>query len=91
MISSAVLAAISGTIVAAQSSTIIPLMLPAVDPQALVASVIDASPAITTFAVQCADETKDGPECGLLHAQTVAQGPSTWSMHYSYSDAEYGS
>lgn len=91
MISSIVLVAITGTFVAAQSSTVISLMLPAVDPQALVASVIDASPAITTYAVQCADDTKDGPECGLFHAQTIAQGPSTWSMHYSYSDADYGS
>jgi hypothetical protein len=91
MISAVVFAAISGTLVAAQSSTVVPLMLPAVDPQNLVASVVDASPAITTFAVECADETKDGPECGLLHARTVAQGPSTWSMHYSYSDPEFGS
>jgi hypothetical protein len=91
MISSAVLVAITGTLVAAQSSTVVNLMLPAVDPQDLVASVIDASPEVTTYAVECADEKKAGADCGLLHAQTVAQGPSTWSIHYSHSDPDYGS
>jgi ABC-type arginine transport system permease subunit len=91
MISAVILAAFSGTIAAAQSSIVIDLMLPAVDPQPLVASVISVGPAVTTYAVECADEAKEASECGLPHATTVAQGPSTWSIHYSHSDAEFGS
>lgn len=90
MIPSFVLIAVSGAIVAAQSTTVVDLMLPAVDPQSLVGSVVAASPSITTYAVECADNV-DPAECGLLHATTIAQGPSTWSVHYSHSDAEYGS
>lgn len=90
MIPSFALVAFSGAVVMAKSTTVVNLMLPAVDPQALVGSVISASPAITTYAVECADKL-DAAECGLPHANTVAQGPSTWSMHYSHSDEKYGS
>jgi len=86
----AALVALSGSVAMAKSTTVIDLMLPAVDPQELVGSIVSASPSITTYAVQCADGV-DAVDCGLPHANTVAQGPSTWSMHYSHSDAEYGS
>lgn len=73
---------------AVAQSTTVSFILPMLDPQPLVGSVIDADSTATTAAVGCAPDTPS-ESCGLTDSLTVTQGPSTYAMSYSF-DGEGG-
>ncbi|KAL9059049.1 MAG: hypothetical protein Q9162_001437 [Coniocarpon cinnabarinum] len=54
-------------------------------PQALVASVIDASPSATTYSLGCAPDTASD-ECGTVNA-TITAAPSAWDASVAMGDA----
>lgn len=76
-----------GTAVVAQTTTL-NLVIPLDNPETLYGSVVNVEPQATTYVVAC-PEGSDGFQCLLLNtAQTVIQGPSTVSIHYSYAGDE---
>ncbi|KAH6607682.1 hypothetical protein Trco_003995 [Trichoderma cornu-damae] len=86
----ALLAVSSAALAAAQSTTVVPILLPYLDPQPLVASVVAADNTATTYAYGCKPGTPDD-ECGLAGTtQTVTQGPSTWVYSMSTPGDEDG-
>lgn len=70
----------------AQSSSVVNLILPAVDAQTIVGSVINAGPTATTYAVSCPSGTDDA-DCGLGPGLSVVQGPSTLEIHETFQSA----
>ncbi|KAJ4294854.1 hypothetical protein N0V88_005091 [Collariella sp. IMI 366227] len=70
---------------AAQSTTVVNLLIPAADPQAIVASVISADPTATTYYLKCPDGT-DATDCGLADGVSVINGPSTLAYTYLFSE-----
>jgi hypothetical protein len=80
-------AALAADAIKRQAEPTVTMFAPLMDQQDLVASVIDARPRATTFAVGCRDP--DAVECGLgSESQTITQGPSTFAMTYSYSGGQ---
>lgn len=55
----------------------------------LEASVVDASPSLTTYVVNCPDESQDDCTIGGEY-NTVTQGPSSWVSELSTSYEDYG-
>lgn len=84
----------AAALAAAQST--VTLLIPIVDQQALVGSIIDVDSAATTYAVGCGPSVSSAslpgyPDgCGLTESLTVTQGPSTWAFVYSF-DGDDGS
>ncbi|KND93090.1 hypothetical protein TOPH_02286 [Tolypocladium ophioglossoides CBS 100239] len=85
----ALLAALAGAALAAGSTTTVSLLLPLMDPQKIVGSVVKADSTITTFAFACAPDTP-AESCGLPGSQTLAQGPSTWIMTLALNGKDSG-
>lgn len=82
--SSLLLAAAAG-LAAAQSPVIVKVLVPNVDDQPVVASVISAGPTATSYFVAC--PTNASPEdCGLGTGFRMLYGPSTMSYDMTFSD-----
>ena len=83
------LLAVVSTALAAQTTTV-SLVFPLDSPETLYGSVINVDPEATTYAVACSSGADDLP-CRILNTQTVVEGPSTVSIHYSFAgDATNG-
>ncbi|ORY63065.1 uncharacterized protein BCR38DRAFT_485835 [Pseudomassariella vexata] len=65
-------------VLAAQPSKVVSLFLPGFEPQPLVASVVAAMPAATTYFLEC--DSSDSTECGIAGGISVVGGPSTFEM-----------
>lgn len=85
----ALLAALAGAAFAADSTTTVSLLLPMLDPQKLVGSVVKADSAVTTFVIDC-PAGEPAESCGLAGPQTILQGPSTWAMSIALSASDSG-
>lgn len=63
---------------AAQSTRVVKVLLPMMDPQEIVGSVISAGPKATAYEVKC-PKGQDANDCGLpTDGLTVTYGPKTW-------------
>ncbi|PLB50673.1 hypothetical protein P170DRAFT_150930 [Aspergillus steynii IBT 23096] len=68
------------------ANDVVSIFLPEADPQPIVGKVIGVDGPVTSYVLYCAPGTDDD-ECGLPSSgYTVAQGPSTYHMIYSYQD-----
>jgi hypothetical protein len=83
-------AAAAAGLAAAQSTTIVKILMPMVDSQAIVASVISAGPTATDFYVACPTDTPS-ESCGLPSGFSVLYGPSTmtYDLSYTTSDSDF--
>lgn len=81
--------ALSSVALAAQTTTV-SLILPLLDKQKLVGSIVDVDSKATTFAIMCPSGV-DRTECGLTSSQTIIQGPSTLSMKWIFDSDDGGS
>lgn len=80
---------ISSTLAAtalAQSTSVTSLFLYGYEGENLVASVVAAAPAATTYFVSCAPGT-DATDCGLGQGVDLVSGPSTLGLHYTEAGA----
>lgn len=66
----------------AQTSSVTSLFLYGFEGDNLVASVVAAAPAATTYFVECATGT-DATECGFGPGVTFIEGPSTLGLHFT--------
>lgn len=73
------LSALAGSSLA-QSTTVIDLVIPQVDQQTILASVVSVGPTATEYALSC-PTNEDDTECGLGVGFLVKEGPSTMEFH----------
>lgn len=78
--------ALVGTAVA--QTTTVQLLVPVGYEYQLEASVVDVSPSLTTYIVNCPEGTED--DCFLGPYSYVTQGPSSWVSELSTSIGEIG-
>ncbi|KAL2257382.1 hypothetical protein VTK26DRAFT_252 [Humicola hyalothermophila] len=70
---------------AAAQTTTVSILMPLIDAQELVGSVVSADSTATTFAISCPDGA--GPnECGLPSSVTIVNGPETMSYSIELGD-----
>ena len=62
--------------IAAAQSTTVSILMPMVDPQDLVGSVVTVQETFTVYAISCPGN-EDAIECGLPSDLTISSGPTT--------------
>ncbi|RSL72489.1 hypothetical protein CEP53_001145 [Fusarium sp. AF-6] len=81
---------LGSAVMAVAQSTTLDILFPVEGIKTMYGAVVDANPEVTTFALHCG-ENVENVQCHILGTQTVAQGPSTLSIQYSFAgDKEAG-
>lgn len=81
----AVISALAGSALA-QSTTVANLYLYGFEGDNIVASVVAAAPAATTYFISCGPGT-DSTDCGFGPGLNFIEGPSTLGIHYTEDNA----
>lgn len=71
--------------VSAESTTVVDLILPMVDQQTILASVVTADATATSYVLNCPPDA-DANDCGIGTGFTVFEGPSTLGWKLSMSE-----
>jgi hypothetical protein len=80
-----VIAGLAGSSLA-QSTTVVDVLIPQVDQQTILASVVSVGPDATAYSLACPPDT-DATDCGIGGGFFVTAGPTTAGWHITIEDS----